>query len=973
MSDAAKEWRNRAAGDRAVEPVPRLPEAVALDGHRPRLIDDPQRAMRVTSGHVDIFAVPAAEGGPAGARRHLFRVESGGIILGLPRVEADGAAGRIDVLAVGGQAAEALVVDRRSLVDVAEVEAWIGLLSAAIATAAADRLAPPAEPGASLALERGERLAAPLRGLAWLTLEEGELRLMDAASTCRAGDPPLPLAAGAWVEAVAHTCVTVLGSGALAVPGLWPALDRFHALAMHCLQRRIAAAAQAERQRLDRRADLGVAQSARMLDELAGVIVPHHAAAGLDEDGGDALLAACRAVAAALGATLTRPPGRQPERRELSDIVEIARASRLRVRRTLLRPGWWRRDVGPLVAWHGEARHPIAIIPTARHRFVMVDPVSGQHRPIDGTLASELSAEAAMLYVPLPSRALSVVDLLRFCMPKVQSDLTRLLLAALAMGALTLAAPLITEALFDSVIPRTELDQLAYCALALAIVAIAGAGFQAAQSIAMLRLDGSLDCTLQAAILDRLLRLPVDFFRRYTVGDLTDRTLGIGAMRQVLTGRTIRGLLAGLLCVFSFALMFYYDVRLALIASALTAVRGSAILAVSAARLRHERLHFDLQGKVGGLVLQFLTGVGKLRVAAATVRALEVWALRFGAQKRHFTASQRQANILTVVEAAFPPLAALAIFAAAQHEAGGGLILDTGQFLAFFVAFGQSLAAVGEFGTAIGESLIAVPYFARVRPLISEPVEISEERKPPGKLSGAFELGRVTFRYVAGGPTILEKVTLRVARGGYVALVGPSGGGKSTIFRLLLGFERPESGTVLFDGKAIDTLDIGAVRRQIGVVLQNGKLTSGSIYENICGGVHLPFDQVWEAARHAGLAADIEAMPMGIHTMVAEGLSTFSGGQRQRLMIARALVHRPSILLFDEATSALDNPTQAIVSASLAKLNVTRLVIAHRLSTVEAADRIVVLVDGKIAESGTFAELMGSAGVFAEFAKRQLL
>jgi ABC-type bacteriocin/lantibiotic exporter with double-glycine peptidase domain len=214
---------------------------------------------------------------------------------------------------------------------------------------------------------------------------------------------------------------------------------------------------------------------------------------------------------------------------------------------------------------------------------------------------------------------------------------------------------------------------------------------------------------------------------------------------------------------------------------------------------------------------------------------------------------------------------------------------------------------------------------------------------------------------------------LRVAPGEYVAIVGPSGSGKSTIFRLLLGFERPDAGAVFFDGKAIDTLDLGAVRRQMGVVLQNGRLSSGSIYDNICGGVQLPLSQVWDAARLAGLDADINAMPMGMHTVIAEGVSTLSGGQRQRLMIARAIVRRPRILLFDEATSSLDNQAQAIVSGSLARLNVTRIVIAHRLNTVRQADRIIVLVDGKVVQAGTFVELSGAPGVFADFARRQLL
>jgi ABC-type bacteriocin/lantibiotic exporter with double-glycine peptidase domain len=220
---------------------------------------------------------------------------------------------------------------------------------------------------------------------------------------------------------------------------------------------------------------------------------------------------------------------------------------------------------------------------------------------------------------------------------------------------------------------------------------------------------------------------------------------------------------------------------------------------------------------------------------------------------------------------------------------------------------------------------------------------------------------------------VLDDITLRIAPGEYVAIVGPSGSGKSSLFRLLLGFERPEAGAVFLDGKAIDTLDTGAVRRQLGVVLQNGKLATGSLYENICGGVQLPLEQAWEAARLAGLDTDIKRMPMGMHTMVAEGVNTLSGGQRQRIMIARAIARRPRILLFDEATSSLDNRSQAIVSAALGNLNVTRIVIAHRLSTVRQADRIIVLVDGKVVQTGSYAELSNMPGMFASFAQRQLL
>jgi len=249
----------------------------------------------------------------------------------------------------------------------------------------------------------------------------------------------------------------------------------------------------------------------------------------------------------------------------------------------------------------------------------------------------------------------------------------------------------------------------------------------------------------------------------------------------------------------------------------------------------------------------------------------------------------------------------------------------------------------------------------------------ADDLRPPGELSGEVELSGVTFRYAQGGAPVLDDVTLKISSGEYVAIVGPSGSGKSSLLRLILGFEQPETGAVFFDGKALNTLDTSAVRRQLGVVLQDSRLATGSIYENICGGIEMPIEHAWAAAQLAAVDADIKQMPMGMHTLIAEGINTLSGGQRQRIMIARAIARLPRILLFDEATSALDNQTQAVVATSLQRFAVTRVVIAHRLSTIRQADRIIMLIAGKIVQMGSYEELLAQPGPFAEFAQRQLL
>jgi ABC-type bacteriocin/lantibiotic exporter with double-glycine peptidase domain len=297
-------------------------------------------------------------------------------------------------------------------------------------------------------------------------------------------------------------------------------------------------------------------------------------------------------------------------------------------------------------------------------------------------------------------------------------------------------------------------------------------------------------------------------------------------------------------------------------------------------------------------------------------------------------------------------------------------VLGLGGFLAINAAFGQLLAAATELARAAATALELVPLFERLRPIIAAAPEARGDKSEAGPLSGRIEVSHVTFRYAEGSRIVLDDVSLRIEPGAFVAFVGPSGGGKSSLLRLLLGFETAESGDILYDGQSIRTLDTASLRHQIGVVLQHGRITTGSIFENITSRLPYTLDEARAAARLAGIDADIEAMPMGMHTLLIEGSSTLSGGQRQRLMIARALIGRPRLLFFDAATSAFDNRSQALVVQSLEKLRTTRVVVAPRLSTIERADRMFVFETGRLVEAGSFAELIGRDGLFSRLARR---
>ena len=962
------EFPLRSAFPHASQPPPPPLRRVPLDGRRPQLLDHRGHVLQIVAGHVDLFAVVVSQGRIEGARQHLMRIETGGIIPDMP--PCDGPAGeRMHVIAVGGLGTEALMVPRIDC-DVAAINAWIGGLSKVIAGPNPSWQIHEVESEGPIDLAAGERRRGPTRSIVWARIEAGTACLLGHEPPYRPGGPPVPLTAGMWVEAGERGCSFV--SMPTPLDGqAWDALDQFHLCAIVGIRAQLEGKADREVQRLVRRAELDTSQTYELFDRLSAVVGRSADHPPSSADPADPMLAACQIVAETIHATIARPSGRRPDQQTFNDVVEIARASRLRVRQTLLRGDWWTRDVGPLVAWRGEERSPVALVPSGR-RYVMAEPRSGTRRTVDLATAMTLAPEAVVFHPTLPSRALLLRELLTFAIRHTRGSYARIAAAVLLLGLLSLVTPLVTQVLVNSAIPRSELNQLTFCAIVLAVTAIGMASVQVMEGFAMLRLEGLIDWKLQAALIDRVLRLPASLFREYTVGDLVDRSLGIDAVRRIFTGWTLRSLMAGVTCWFSIFLMLFYDPRLALIAIGLALARALLILGASVVRLYHETRHFNLQGKVSGFVLQLLAGIGKLRVADATVRALAVWSRQFTAQKREFVASQRTANLLRVVEASYATFATIVIFAAASAT-GGTLILDLGAFLAFFTAFGQTMAAIGAWASGVSELLIAIPHIRRIRPLIASATEISDDRKPPGALAGAIELSRVTFRYLPGGPPVLDNISLRIAPGEHVAIVGPSGSGKSSLFRLLLGFERPESGAVFYDGKSLDTLDTSAVRRQLGVVLQDGRLVTGSIYENICGGVQLPLEQAWEAALLAGIAGDINAMPMGMHTFIAEGVNTLSGGQRQRIMIARAIARRPRILLLDEATSSLDNQSQATVSASLGALNVTRIVIAHRLNTVREADRIVVLVEGKIVQSGTYAELSSTAGMFADFTRRQLL
>jgi ATP-binding cassette subfamily C protein len=514
-------------------------------------------------------------------------------------------------------------------------------------------------------------------------------------------------------------------------------------------------------------------------------------------------------------------------------------------------------------------------------------------------------------------------------------------------------------------------------ALVLVLIAVSSSIFEWARGALLLRIEGRMDRVVQAALWSRLLDLPPSFFRRFSAGDLATRGLGIQAMREVLTGTVVTSLLSGFFSLVSLGVLFYYNVHLALLASSLTAVAFALVTVCGYLQVRRQRNIATVQGRLSGLALQMMHGIAKIRIAAAEPRAYLTWAREYSVQTTEQLGSRRISNWVLTFNALWLPLCTVMIFAAyllsLSDPKAGATPMTTGDFVGFLSAFAVILRGCLGFSAALIGVLSVAPAYERARPLLQTLAEAGAGRRPPGILHGAIRVDCVSLRYLADGPLAVNAVSLSIRPGEFVAFVGPSGSGKSSLLRLLLGFEQPESGSILFDGKDLAHLDPQLVRKQIGVVLQGGRIAAGSIFSNITGSLEATLEEAWDAARMAGFEADVQSMPMGMHTVLGEGGGTLSGGQRQRLLIARALLRKPRILFFDEATSALDNETQAIVSRSLEQLDATRVVIAHRLSTIERADRIYVIERGRLVQQGTFQELRAAEGPVADLAQRQIV
>ncbi|WP_432169166.1 NHLP bacteriocin export ABC transporter permease/ATPase subunit [Streptomyces sp. 1222.5] len=683
----------------------------------------------------------------------------------------------------------------------------------------------------------------------------------------------------------------------------------------------------------------------------------------------DASYAACRLVAEAAGIELAEPAQSGTESDRLDPVERVALASRVRTRAVRLDGRWWRENVGPLVGHRALSGAPVALL-WRRGGYVAVQPATGRETPIEKANAPEFEPRAVMFYRPLPDKRLGPLGLLRFSLRGTRGDLLHLLLAGLVTVAIGALVPVATGKVLGEYVPRAQTGLIVQVCLAVMVSGLVAAAFTLLENLSILRLEGRIEAALQPAVWDRLLRLPTRFFTERSTGELASAAMGISAVRRLLAGVGPVVAQSVTIGAMNLGLLFWYSVPMAMAAIGMLVVIAAVFLGLGLWQVRWQRRLVVLGNKLNNQAFQTLRGLPKLRVAAAENYAYAAWAREFARSRELQQKVGRIKNLTTVLGAVYLPVCTLLMFMLLAGPARGAM--SAADFLTFNTSVTMVLTAVTQLTGSFVSAVAALPLFEEIRPVLDATPEVRTASTRPGPLSGALEARRLSFRYADDGPLVLDDVSFAVRPGEFVAIVGPSGCGKSTLLRLLIGFDKPVSGSVLYDGQDLAALDRSAVRRQCGVVLQHAQPFTGSILDVICGAEPYTPEEAMAAAEMAGLAEDIKRMPMGLHTIVA-GNGAISGGQRQRLMIAQALVRRPRLLFFDEATSALDNDTQRIVIDSTRKLNATRVVIAHRLSTVLDADRVIVMEDGKVVQHGSPAELLAdTSGRLHELVRRQM-
>ena len=657
--------------------------------------------------------------------------------------------------------------------------------------------------------------------------------------------------------------------------------------------------------------------------------------------------------------------------RDVNDQLEyVLRPTGLMTREVELEEGWQNDAYGPMLGYLKEAGTAVALLPGTIYGYYFKDPATGKRTRITRKTARLFSREALCFYQPLPMKKLGIPDLLKYMKNSITyGDLVVIVLATLAVQLVGMIEPRVYSLVTGKILEGHNMNLMAGVGVFLLTSAFAAQLIGLVRSLLMQRINTKTSQAVQASVMMRILSLPVSFFRKYSSGELSSRANSVNSLCSMMLNNILSIGLSSLLSllyvaqIFSFAPALVWPSLLIILATVVMS------LAVSFVQIGISRKRMKLSAEEQGMSYAVMNGIQKIRLSGSEKRVFARWGRLYakGAQLEYNPPLFLKIN--TVITTAISLIGTIVLYYLAIQTNVG-----VSQYYAFTAAYGRVMGAFSALaGIAVSVASIR-PVLEMAEPILKAEPEVAADKQPVDRVTGHIEMSHVSFRYEENTPYVLNDLSLDIKAGEYVAIVGRTGCGKSTLVRLLLGFEKPEKGGIFYDRHDLNSIDPRSLRKHIGVVIQNGQLFQGDIFSNITiSAPDLTLDEAWEAAEMAGIAQDIRDMPMGMQTLISEGQGGISGGQKQRLMIARAVAPKPSILIFDEATSALDNKTQKQVSGALDKLNCTRIVIAHRLSTIRNCDRILVMDKGTIIEEGTYDDLIAQNGHFAELVARQRL
>ncbi len=657
--------------------------------------------------------------------------------------------------------------------------------------------------------------------------------------------------------------------------------------------------------------------------------------------------------------------------KDMNEVLEyLMRPSGIMRRSVKLEKGWYKDAVGAMLGTRKDDGSVVALLPFGLTGYRFYDRKIGKYVRVNAKNQEMIEEEAFAFYKPFPLKKMSVGSLMRYILEQIApADLAMLGASMAAATGIGMILPRLNALLFSDVLASGSVRMLLGIAIYMVCASLSALVIGVVKGFVTARINTKLNLSVEAASMMRVLTLPVAFFKQYNTGELSSRVSYMNSLANQLVNMALSTGLTSLFSLAYISQIFIYAPALVVPALLMTLLTVAVTTATMLLQVSVSKRQMKLAAKESGITHALITGIQKIRLAGAEKRMFARWGTAYSESAALSYNPPIFLKMSGVISMAISLIGTMVLYYAAVNSG-----VSVSQYYAFNSAYGMvSGAFMALAGIATSVAQIR-PILEMVKPIMETVPEIDESKAMVTRLSGGVELNNVSFRYREDMPLILDNLSLKIRPGQYVAIVGKTGCGKSTLMRILLGFEQPQKGAVYYDGRDLKALDPKSLRRRIGTVMQDGRLFMGDIFSNITiSAPWLTLKEAWEAAEIAGFAEDIRNMPMGMNTLISEGQGGISGGQRQRLMIARAVAPKPRILMFDEATSALDNVTQKQVSEALDKMKCTRIVIAHRLSTIRQCDRIIVLDGGHIIEDGTYEQLIEKNGYFAELVARQRL